>query len=178
MIDQAVKQAALLKPATEAECIYAAGYFDADGHTGVYRRKSRRGKATYEYWAVAAVTSSEYAILDWFRARWGGWIGGARIRPNPGLLMGQAQTLFGHESRVWQLTYRGLRPFFRAIEPHLMAKREETRNALDLIEGMQRGFDAAETIVENARQARCYEIHKKLRARKRLLIGREPKKIA
>lgn len=62
---------------TELEAAYAAGIFDGDGciHSAPYRK---RGRPYHRL--VVAVTNTDFHLLDWLHARWGGHLGKPLLR--------------------------------------------------------------------------------------------------
>jgi|SRR5439155_26390549 len=107
---------------------YAAGFVDGEGCIAVVRSfEAKRGR--YQYGVQVVVANRDRDVLTWMRDTWGGWV----VAVSKGQERARA-------SWTWRCpTGLSARPFLTGIEPWLRIKGPQCRNALSMIELLQRG---------------------------------------
>jgi hypothetical protein len=97
------------------ELAYAAGLFDGEGSISLTRHRSNRWPSPQ-----VAVASTDYEVLEWFRAHFGG-----------NIVMKQPRASSHSVSYDWRLTDRRALEFLKLIRPYLVIERKIRR--IDLL---------------------------------------------
>src|SRR5262245_48565153 len=91
------------------ECAYAAGIVDGEGTLELYKRQVK-DRWIPQYNIRVAVTNTNFALLDWLQARFGG-----RFSSKP-------TNLGRRPLRTWRLMANQALAFVRLILPYLIVK--------------------------------------------------------
>lgn len=107
--------------------VYAAGFMDGEGCIAVLRSFTpSRGR--YNYSVQVVVANRDRDVLDWMQGIWGGWVVPVSSR------QGRARM-----SWTWRCpTGLSAKPFLTGIQPWLRIKGPQCKNALLMIELLQR----------------------------------------
>jgi hypothetical protein len=107
---------------------YAAGFVDGEGCIAVVRSfVPNRGR--YVYGVHVVVTNCDVEVLTWMKTKWGG-----SVQPVSG-----ARPARYRSSWAWRCSTGFAKPFLDGILPWLRIKVPQCRNALAMIDLLQRG---------------------------------------
>jgi hypothetical protein len=135
---------------TEIEVAYAAGIFDGEGciHIAPYRK---RGRPYHRL--MVAVTNTDFPLLDWLHARWGGHLGKPLL------------TNRHRPCKIWALSEGYAYPFLNAVYPYLIVKRRQAELALQFMNARSPGTHGRRP--DDAATGRRAELHRQLQALRR-----------
>jgi len=106
---------------TVAEVAYAAGILDGEGCICITKQRSdRHHKRGYEMKLLVSIGNTDFSLLEWLRARFGGSIYSYSKSGNGRKPIGQ-----------WHLDSRKAIPFLKAVLPYLVIKQAQAELALD-----------------------------------------------
>lgn len=101
---------------SEADLSYAAGFFDGEGCVQIYSRN--RGRGQIEYINKVSIGNTDFEVLEWFQAKFGGRVGNQRAGVNKPI-------------KYWTATNKVAHEFLMAVEPYLKVKRDQAQIVMD-----------------------------------------------
>jgi hypothetical protein len=106
---------------------YTAGFVDGEGCISIVRAFTpKRGR--YVYGVVVVVANRDRDILDWMQSVWGGWVVAVSARQGRARMSWDWRCPTGHSAK----------PFLLGIQPLLRIKKAQCKNALAMIDLLQR----------------------------------------